>query len=114
MKPILFYDDVFLKHDTGYHPESARRLKSIRKHLQDIGLWEDVRDAAREASEEEIGAVHDAGYISHCRKLAEGGGGMLDPDTVVSRGSYPQIPFSIMAQSSTVFPIAPTWSSDDA
>jgi len=88
MKPIIFYSDVFLNHDTGYHPENAERLKSIRSHLQQVGLWENVRDATREATEEEIACIHDPRYIAVCRKASEGGGGMLDLDTVMSRGSY--------------------------
>jgi len=88
MKPILFYDDIFLKHDTGHHPENAQRLVSIRNHLKKEGLWENVRTGPRAATEEEIRANHEARYIAHCRKVAAGGGGMLDPDTVVSTGSY--------------------------
>ncbi|NOZ21821.1 MAG: histone deacetylase [Planctomycetes bacterium] len=88
MKPILFYDDIFLEHDTGHHPENAERLVSIREHLKKQGLWENVRTGPRAATEQEIGANHEARYIAHCRKVAAGGGGMLDPDTVVSPRSY--------------------------
>jgi len=88
VKPLIFYSDAFLKHDTGYHPESAQRLESIRSHLQEQGLWENVREAEREATVEEIAAIHEPRYVAACRKVAEHGGGMLDPDTAVSPGSY--------------------------
>ncbi|MEW6360311.1 MAG: histone deacetylase [Planctomycetota bacterium] len=88
MNTILFYDDVFLRHDTGYHPEKAQRLVSIRDHLKEEGLWENVRTGPRAAAEDEIAANHERRYIAHCRKVAASGGGMLDPDTVVSPGSY--------------------------
>ncbi len=92
MKTVLLYDSACLNHDTGRHPESAARLESIVKGLQAQGVWQRCEHAPeRVATVDELKLVHTQEYIDHIdqvRGLAENGGGMLDPDTVVSRGSY--------------------------
>ena len=30
---VLVYDDIYLKHDTGSHPECAERLRVVMAHL---------------------------------------------------------------------------------
>ena len=35
---LLYTDPLFLKHDTGRHPETADRLRSITKRLDKAGL----------------------------------------------------------------------------
>jgi len=88
MPPIaVFYDPLFLEHETGEHPENKRRLVVARRTLVDSGLdleWVTPESAPVSA----IARVHDAGYIESVRKLAEGGGGWLDLDTAVSPRSY--------------------------
>ena len=87
---LLIYDDIFLKHDTGYgHPENAKRLENTVKHLRASGLWDQLRvEKPRAASLEEIGLVHPQAYIDTVKQIANSGGGWLDADTVVSRASY--------------------------
>ena len=87
---LLLYDDIYLKHDTApYHPENYKRLECTIDHLKSAGLWNKLTLVSpRAATVEEIALVHDRGYISRARKVAEGGGGQLDPDTVLSRDSY--------------------------
>src|SRR5690606_1185049 len=36
--PLLFMDDFFLQHDTGRHPESSERLRSVHHDLARTGL----------------------------------------------------------------------------
>ena len=35
---LLYYDPIYLEHDTGGHPEKADRLRCIVKHLAGTGL----------------------------------------------------------------------------
>jgi len=86
----LLYDDTFLEHDTGMHPESAERLRCIVAHLKTQGLWEECGHIApTPASEEAIVAVHSRDHINRVHHVAEEpGGGCMDPDTVVSPRSF--------------------------
>jgi acetoin utilization deacetylase AcuC-like enzyme len=83
------YDPVYLKHDTGQHVENAGRLEAIMAHLEQTGLIPElVSIKPREASLAELTLVHDEQYISYVRDMGQRGGGWLDPDTVMSVGSY--------------------------
>ncbi|MGH9303029.1 MAG: histone deacetylase family protein [Acidimicrobiales bacterium] len=79
----------FLLHDTGpRHPERAARLRAVSAGIAGSGILEDVVEfEPRPASTEEIGLVHDQGYVSALAGLCAKGGGYLDADTVVSRSS---------------------------
>jgi acetoin utilization deacetylase AcuC-like enzyme len=79
------------RHDTGWgHPEHVGRLRAITRALRnDPGLFETVEHVeGRHATEDEVALAHDAGYIASVRQTAEAGGAQLDPDTVVSEGSW--------------------------
>ena len=89
MKVGFVYDPVYLKHDTGQHPENASRLKAIMRYLERTGPWQQlVSFAPAVAAVPAIALVHGRQYITQVRELAEKGGGQLDADTVVSAGSY--------------------------
>ncbi|NIL98271.1 MAG: histone deacetylase [Planctomycetales bacterium] len=85
----LYQDPLFLQHDTGAHPECAPRLQAVTAHLAQTGLdlrcqrpqWEPI-------GEERMARVHRLDYVETIRRLARGGGGNLDADTVVSARSY--------------------------
>lgn len=87
---ILIYDDIFLKHDTGYgHPENAKRLENTLNHLKKIKLWKQLQlERPRPASLEEICLIHPQAYIKAIEQIACDGGGWLDGDTVISSNSY--------------------------
>ena len=87
---LLYYHDIFLKHDTGgLHPESSRRLEAILAHLKTTGLWDKLRvETPRKATEGDVALVHSREYINDVKEMARRGGGQLDPDTIVSRDSY--------------------------
>jgi acetoin utilization deacetylase AcuC-like enzyme len=83
------YDPVYLQHDTGQHVENAARLEAIMAHLEQTGLSRElVSIRPREASLAELALVHDENYIASIQEVARRGGGWLDPDTVMSAGSY--------------------------
>ncbi len=89
MKAGYVYDPVYLKHETGYHPENARRLEAIMAHLKETGLIEQLTPVnPRPATVEELNYVHQTSYISRLQDMAVRGGGWLDADTVMSPDSY--------------------------
>ncbi len=83
------YDPVYLKHDTGQHPENASRLEAIISHLEQTGLIRRLTlIQPRAASIEELSLVHSGQHISRVQEVGQGGDGWLDADTVMSPGSY--------------------------
>jgi acetoin utilization deacetylase AcuC-like enzyme len=82
--------ESFSLHDAGEgHPESPRRLQAISEAVANAGLRESlVAFAPRLATQDEVGAVHDVGYLQYLEKLCESGGGRLDPDTAVVPASF--------------------------
>ncbi|HET6681035.1 MAG TPA: histone deacetylase [Gemmatimonadaceae bacterium] len=78
-------------HDTGWnHPEHVGRLRAIPRALREYpDLWQAVEHVeGRHATVADLALAHDAGYIAEVQRLVESGGGPLDPDTVVSEGSW--------------------------
>ncbi len=79
------------RHDTGWdHPEHVGRLRAIPRALRyDQALFEALQHhEGRHATEDELALAHDCDYIAKVRDMAQSGGGRLDPDTVVSEGSW--------------------------
>jgi histone deacetylase 6 len=85
----LLYDERFLRHHAPYeHPEHPDRLSAIWARLEEDGLAARCqRIAAREASGEEIEAVHTAGYRQWIDWTATRDFAELDPDTYACRDS---------------------------
>jgi len=77
----VFFDPLFLKHDTGSHPENAGRLNLI------LGALGDKFKKPRNG-EEFLPLVHTLEYIMEVKRMCDSGGGYLDTDTPVSRNSY--------------------------
>ena len=77
-----------LRHDTGPHPERAERIVAIEEALAAEGWLGYERAESPAASRGALEAVHPAGHVSRIEGLAARGGGMLDPDTVVSEHSF--------------------------
>ena len=89
MKVGYVYDPVYLEHDTGQHPENAARLEAVMSRLEESSLKKRLYHIPpRPATVEELALVHHEEYIAYVRAVAKKGGGWLDPDTVVSPGSY--------------------------
>jgi acetoin utilization deacetylase AcuC-like enzyme len=79
------------RHDTGWgHPEHVGRLRAVTRALRnEQGLFETVDHVeGRHATIDEIALAHDRSYIESIEQRAEQGGARLDPDTVVSDGSW--------------------------
>lgn len=89
MKVGYVYDPVYLKHETGYHPENAQRLEAIISHLEETGLIKHLTSIKpRPATIEELAYVHQTSYISSIQDAVVRGGGWLDADTIMSPDSY--------------------------
>ena len=89
MKVGFVYEPIYLKHDTGKHVENSRRLEAIIAKLEHTGLKQQLTPIKpRPATIEELTLVHHESHVAHVAEVARRGGGWLDPDTVVSPGSY--------------------------
>lgn len=88
-KTGLVYHPDYLKHQTGaLHPESPERLKACLEALKHSQYYEKLyKIVPTPATEEQVAYVHDRDYIQFVKASSEHGG-MLDPDTVVSKGSF--------------------------
>ena len=86
----VFYDPIYLEHDTGYgHPERPERLETTMQMMERVGLTDKVRIISpRDATTDEIQLVHPNKYVETVKRMAESGGGWLDPDTHVGMRSY--------------------------
>jgi acetoin utilization deacetylase AcuC-like enzyme len=86
----IFYSEKYLDHRTGTnHPECPQRLQAIVKRLKDSEiaeqlLWQEPKPATRE----QLLWVHEPTLIDAVEQTAQRGGGLLDPDTVLSSESF--------------------------
>lgn len=89
---LLYYDPIFLQHDTGAHPENPARLVPTIRHLNLLamggmgGLFH--RPSWLPATNDRVELVHSQKYIDAVKAFADSGGGNLEQDTVVSRDSF--------------------------
>ena len=87
---LLYTDPLFLKHDTGLHPENANRLRSVSARLEKAGVIKKCQPAAyKPLTEEVVTQVHAPRQVQAVKQLAGHGGGQIDADTVVSPDSFP-------------------------
>jgi acetoin utilization deacetylase AcuC-like enzyme len=86
--PAFLHDPSSLEHDTGPHPERAARIVAIERELdaRDWLGWEQLLSPRVELAT--LTAVHPEPYVYAIEQASAAGGADLDPDTVVSSGSY--------------------------
>jgi len=86
---LLFRDELFLEHQTGNHPEHPSRLQAVHAAIDASDLMEVwTPGTISPADQASLHHVHTDDYLQQVRSLASGGGGRLDPDTVVSPRSF--------------------------
>jgi acetoin utilization deacetylase AcuC-like enzyme len=88
---LLYYDDKFLKHDTGRgHPERAARLEAITARFKAEKLDERAtQKPCVPVTMERLERCHGADYVRELREaIAAGKVGRVEQDTVVSAGSW--------------------------
>ena len=88
MKTLLYANPLFREHRTGMHPERPLRLEKIEEHLKERQLDAKCEAAVwKPVSVERLLRNHTREHIEAVRKFAEGGGGRIESDTVVSEKS---------------------------
>src|SRR3989338_8994441 len=99
-KTGFVYSPVYLKHDTGNHPECHARLTAIINSIKKDEIKNHLINITPiPATVEQISLIHDKEYIHNvkeaCEKLIpplppleKGGRGGLDADTVILEDSY--------------------------
>jgi acetoin utilization deacetylase AcuC-like enzyme len=86
---LLYRDPLFLRHETGRHPENPNRLRAIETRLQQAGLLDRCTPATYQPlTPEAVARVHDPAQVEKARAVSAEGHGYLDSDTVVSLNSY--------------------------
>ena len=90
MTTALVYDPVFLRHETGHHPESPERLRVIISALQqDEALWTKLHHLApRQISDDDIMRCHSYRLIDQVRSLCDRGIPFVDLDTAICAKSF--------------------------
>jgi acetoin utilization deacetylase AcuC-like enzyme len=84
----IVYDEIFLKHDTGSHPENGDRVKHIYNHLKSKPLFDRLTEVRpRRATDDEVLAVHAREYYYYLKSLPTDRMLALDPDTLFGPGS---------------------------
>jgi len=87
---IIYHTD-YLEHETGNHPENKKRLIVTMDFLEKKGVLnrpEIKLFSPEKAAIDTVALNHSMEYIEYVRYVSERGGGMLDPDTVVSDKSF--------------------------
>jgi acetoin utilization deacetylase AcuC-like enzyme len=86
---LFYFDPLFLEHDTGDHPENAGRIIPAARHLNLIAMhFGCIRPSWEPLAPDMLARIHSSEYVDAIRNLAEGGGGILDHDTVLSTRSF--------------------------
>ncbi|MGI8505559.1 MAG: histone deacetylase family protein [Solirubrobacteraceae bacterium] len=86
--PVLLEHPSSLTHDTGPHPEQAARIVAIDRELADRDWLGYECLPSPEAERSALAAVHSESHIAAIEAASLAGGAHLDPDTVVSSGSF--------------------------
>jgi acetoin utilization deacetylase AcuC-like enzyme len=86
---LLYYDPIFLQHETGDHYECADRVVPAARRLNLLTMHMGCsRPAWKPVSLDSLCLVHDSEYIESIQRKCASGGGQLDSDTVVSPQSF--------------------------
>lgn len=90
MTTALIYDPLYLRHETGFHPENAERLRAIAATLEaDTQLQAKVKNTLpASASDEDILRCHGEQLLAQVRTFCERGRPFIDLDTVISPASF--------------------------
>jgi acetoin utilization deacetylase AcuC-like enzyme len=85
----IYYDDIFLAHDTGGHPENRRRLESITSKLKSSNLSDRlVWLKPQTATTEQLALIHDPSHINNIEESCISGAGAMDMDTIICHDSW--------------------------
>ena len=83
----FFYTDEYLKHDTGQHPESIERIKTVKKLIFENYKSHNFLNPPL-ANKEIIYNVHEKEYVDYIfDNIPDTGFSYFDPDTVACPNS---------------------------
>jgi len=83
------FHPLYLEHNIPGHPERKERLQRVMGSLESSGtLARLISIEATPLALELLSTMHDLNYIKRVERVAESGGGMLDPDTYLNAYSY--------------------------
>jgi acetoin utilization deacetylase AcuC-like enzyme len=86
---LLYTDPLFLRHETGHHPETADRLRAVAARLEKTDLPSRCRlGSYQPLTAETVARIHSPRLVRSVEDMAAYGGGHVDPDTIVSPASY--------------------------
>lgn len=85
---VLFSHSSSLDHDTGEHPERRARIVAVMEELERLDFLGYERVESPRVDLDVLHRVHPETYVEAIEALCADGGGFLDADTLVSRGSY--------------------------
>jgi len=86
---LLYYDPIFLQHETGAHPERADRIRGALECFEAKNLLsQSTRPQFKPVSRSRLTLIHSPRYIDEVWAVAKSGGGDLDHDTICSPSSY--------------------------
>jgi len=86
MKVAYITDDIYLKHETGAHPESKERLIAIKRAIEPL-LSELIEKEPVWVSKEILQSVHSTEHIEKIIEASEFGM-PIDSDTLCSKDSF--------------------------
>ena len=85
---LLYYDSVFLKHDTGNLPERPSRILPAVRSANQIALHAHcLRRSWSQVTDEQLERVHARSYIDHLLAFSDAGGGFIAEDAFVTSDS---------------------------
>ncbi|KAA3616165.1 MAG: histone deacetylase [Calditrichaeota bacterium] len=90
MNTALYFDELFVEHDTGdSHPEAPARLEKIVHHLRYQKMWHPyLQEITRRATKDELRRIHSAAYVDQIERACQSGLKQLDADTWICEKSY--------------------------
>ncbi len=84
----LYYPEGHQRHYFPGHPERPERVEALKEGLEEIGIWEEcLQVTPLPVNPELLSAVHDPDYLRLLEWTSQRGG-MLDPDTYVTKDSW--------------------------
>jgi len=86
----LIYHKRYLEHDAGpLHPERKERLIEVMNFFRENGILDKVKLLTPEpCTDKDLLMVHTEEHIRYIKELCEGGGGIIDADTIAKPQTY--------------------------
>ena len=87
----IYYDPLFLEHDTLGHPESADRVLTAWRLLRESGVASRcARPVCRDATQDELTLIHTQHHVDFMRRVVERGPSYVTAvqDTIANTGTF--------------------------